>query len=101
MLALASSGCTAGESSRAVKRDPAEPRLSSGDQAQNFPTKTPIKHVVVIFGENISFDHYFGTYPLAANDVNFFTEQPLDTEDRSHRKRITTKVHEIALNKVF
>ena len=22
-----------------------------------------IKHVVVIFGENISFDHYFGTYP--------------------------------------
>jgi phospholipase C len=35
--------------------------------AQNFSTKTPIKHLVVIFGENISFDHYFGTYPLAAN----------------------------------
>lgn len=30
-------------------------------------TKTPIKHVVVIFLENISFDHYFGTYPNAAN----------------------------------
>ncbi|BCJ35207.1 phospholipase C [Actinocatenispora thailandica] len=30
-------------------------------------TATPIKHVVVIFGENISFDHYFGTYPHAAN----------------------------------
>jgi phospholipase C len=30
-------------------------------------TATPIKHVVVIFGENISFDHYFGTYPKAAN----------------------------------
>ncbi|GAB3574696.1 hypothetical protein GCM10027445_35980 [Amycolatopsis endophytica] len=30
-------------------------------------TATPIKHVVVIFGENISFDHYFGTYPRAAN----------------------------------
>jgi phospholipase C len=28
---------------------------------------TPIQHVVVIFGENISFDHYFGTYPNAAN----------------------------------
>jgi phospholipase C len=26
-----------------------------------------IKHVVVIFNENISFDHYFGTYPNAAN----------------------------------
>ncbi|NBH05133.1 alkaline phosphatase family protein [Amycolatopsis sp. SID8362] len=32
-----------------------------------IPTSTPIKHVVVIFGENISFDHYFGTYPDAAN----------------------------------
>jgi phospholipase C len=35
--------------------------------AQWIPTATPIKHVVVIFGENISFDHYFGTYPKAAN----------------------------------
>jgi phospholipase C len=30
-------------------------------------TATPIKHIVVIFGENISFDHYFGVYPNAAN----------------------------------
>ena len=30
-------------------------------------TTTPIKHVVVIFQENISFDHYFGTYPMATN----------------------------------
>ncbi|GAA4163239.1 alkaline phosphatase family protein [Gryllotalpicola daejeonensis] len=30
-------------------------------------TTTPIKHLVVIYGENVSFDHYFGTYPNAAN----------------------------------
>ena len=30
-------------------------------------TATPIQHVVVIFQENISFDHYFGTYPFATN----------------------------------
>ena len=30
-------------------------------------TATPIKHLVVIFGENITFDHYFGTYPNATN----------------------------------
>ena len=30
-------------------------------------TATPIQHVVVIFGENISFDHYFATYPVAVN----------------------------------
>src|ERR1700756_3542311 len=30
-------------------------------------TATPIKHLVVIFQENISYDHYFGTYPNAMN----------------------------------
>jgi phospholipase C len=30
-------------------------------------TKYPIKHLVVIFNENRSFDHYFGTYPNAEN----------------------------------
>jgi phospholipase C len=30
-------------------------------------TATPIKHLVIIFQENVSFDHYFGTYPKAAN----------------------------------
>ena len=33
-------------------------------------TATPIKHLVVIFQENVSFDHYFGTYPNAANPPN-------------------------------
>ncbi|MBV9762349.1 MAG: alkaline phosphatase family protein [Acidobacteriaceae bacterium] len=31
---------------------------------------TPIRHIVVIFNENISFDHYFGMYPHAANPPN-------------------------------
>jgi phospholipase C len=32
-------------------------------------TATPIKHLVVIFQENVSFDHYFGTYPHAQNNA--------------------------------
>jgi len=40
-------------------------------------TSTPIKHVVVLFDENISFDHYFGTYPYATNtDGTKFTAKP-------------------------
>jgi len=40
-------------------------------------TATPIKHVVVIFAENESFDHYFGTYPYAANtDGTPFVPKP-------------------------
>jgi phospholipase C len=31
------------------------------------PTATPIHHLVVVFQENVSFDHYFGTYPTAPN----------------------------------
>jgi phospholipase C len=33
-------------------------------------TKTPIKHLVVIFQENVSFDHYFATYPHAKPNAN-------------------------------
>ena len=29
--------------------------------------KDAIRHVVIIFQENVSFDHYFATYPKAAN----------------------------------
>jgi len=32
-------------------------------------TATPIQHVVVIFQENVSFDHYFASYPNAAGFV--------------------------------
>src|SRR5271166_5432924 len=44
--------------------------ISPPASAQSAPTThatTPIQHLVVIFQENISFDHYFGTYPVAAN----------------------------------
>jgi phospholipase C len=40
-------------------------------------TTTPIKHVVVIFQENVSFDHYFATYPYATNtDGTYFKPAP-------------------------
>ncbi len=35
--------------------------------ADQETTATPIKHVVIIYNENVSFDHYFGTYPTAQN----------------------------------
>src|SRR5260370_18355353 len=40
---------------------------ASAQDKDGSSTKTPIKHVVVIFQENVSFDHYFGTYPHAFN----------------------------------
>ncbi|HVC61759.1 MAG TPA: alkaline phosphatase family protein [Acetobacteraceae bacterium] len=40
---------------------------SAGSPQDRTPTATPIKHLVVIYEENVSFDHYFATYPEAAN----------------------------------
>jgi phospholipase C len=41
--------------------------LTSVARADSTATTTPIQHLVVIFQENVSFDHYFGTYPTALN----------------------------------
>src|SRR5665213_18247 len=48
----------------------AQPSRGTAEKVQRHSspkTQTPIKHIVVIFQENISFDHYFATYPSAAN----------------------------------
>ncbi|MGA7537265.1 MAG: alkaline phosphatase family protein [Steroidobacteraceae bacterium] len=34
---------------------------------RGYETATPIRHLVVIYDENVSFDHYFATYPTATN----------------------------------
>ena len=47
---------------------------TSSESDHSVHTATPIKHLVVLFNENVSFDHYFATYPTAANtDGTAFT----------------------------
>jgi phospholipase C len=38
-----------------------------GSAETNVSSTANIQHIVVIFQENVSFDHYFGTYPNALN----------------------------------
>jgi phospholipase C len=56
------SGSAAGASAGAVA-----PASHSPGSQDAVPTATPIKHLVIIFQENVSFDHYFATYPKATN----------------------------------
>src|ERR1700744_508607 len=42
-------------------------QAAAKSNAASATAATPIKHLVIIFQENISFDHYFGTYPNALN----------------------------------
>ncbi|HEX3483166.1 MAG TPA: alkaline phosphatase family protein [Kofleriaceae bacterium] len=79
--ALPGAGCAGDTGPAGAKGDPGAAGAAGGpgsqgspapvpdtsDQAAKFATATPIKHVVIIFGENVSFDHYFGTYPTAKN----------------------------------
>jgi len=55
----------------------AAPALANGGHVE-ASTLTPIKHLVVIYQENVSFDHYFATYPRASNPAGEprFTGQP-------------------------
>jgi phospholipase C len=65
-VALGSGGIAfAGNNTTAQAQD----NLSSNAKSAVHPPKprTPIQHLVVIFQENVSFDHYFGTYPNALN----------------------------------
>jgi phospholipase C len=51
-----------------ARADSVAPATAAAPGPQNAAaTATPIKHLVVLFNENVSFDHYFATYPHAAN----------------------------------
>ena len=57
-------GCGSGNSSTATSTTTASTTTTT---LAAVKAATPIQHVVVIFQENVSFDHYFGTYPKASN----------------------------------
>jgi phospholipase C len=69
LAAGAAAGATAASASTTSKTAFAGYHTPSLASATLYKDKsaTPIKHLVVIFDENVSFDHYFGTYPYAAN----------------------------------
>ena len=53
-------------------------------------TKYPIKHLVVIFNENRSFDHYFGTYPNAVNPEGEPVFEPAKNTQRDINNLLTS-----------
>ncbi len=52
-----------------VLTGPSQITAQTARTQKNSPA-TPVQHLVVIFDENVSFDHYFGTYPHALNPPN-------------------------------
>jgi phospholipase C len=64
---VAAQAATAGGRHHKGDRQHRPTHKAHGAQGGALPSATPIKHLVVIFQENVSFDHYFGTYPNATN----------------------------------
>jgi phospholipase C len=67
-----------------------------GRDSDDARTATPIKHVVVIFQENVSFDHYFGTYPKA---MNLSGETPFTAS--SHTPKVNNLANPLDVNHNF
>ncbi|MFE4415697.1 phospholipase C [Streptomyces sp. NPDC056821] len=72
----------------------------AADDHGRSSTATPIEHVVVLFDENVSFDHYFATYPKAANtDGTTFTaakNTPKDIDTLAHAGLLTKNPNKYA-----
>ena len=55
---------------------------AADDSAGNNKTATPIKHVIVLIGENRTFDHVFGTYkPKKGQTVSNFLSKGITNAD--------------------
>jgi phospholipase C len=54
----------------------------NADDENSHRTATPIKHVIIIIGENRTFDHIFATYkPNAGESVNNLLSEGIIKED--------------------
>ncbi len=70
------------------------------DAVQKIKTASPIKHVIIIVGENRSFDHLFATYRPKSHDehvLNLLTEHiikddgsPGEHFDKGHQFQISS-----------
>ena len=70
LSAFAAIAAWSGPAAAANSIAPSAASPSRPSPQDGVPTATPIKHLVVIFNENVSYDHYFATYPNATNPPN-------------------------------
>src|SRR5271156_3720048 len=70
--------------------------LTSAAANHSLDTRTPIKHVIVIIGENRSFDHVFATYvPKRGESVNNLLSEGIIKKDGTPGPNFE-KAHQLA-----
>jgi phospholipase C len=64
-------------------------------------TQTPIQHVIVIIGENRTFDHIFGTYqPVAGQTINNLLSEGIVRPDGTPGPNFSMATQDSAVNKL-
>ena len=86
--------------SQGARAEEQNDRDRSTNPAEQIRTASPIKHVIIIVGENRSFDHLFATYRPKSDDervLNLLSERivkndgsPNENFDRAHQFQITS-----------
>jgi phospholipase C len=77
-------GCRMGLSALALGQFSLGPAFADAPNSADDHTQTPIKHVIVIIGENRSFDHVFATYvPKSGQSVDNLLSKGIITLDAS------------------
>jgi phospholipase C len=68
---------------------------------KNASTQTPIQHVIVIIGENRTFDHIFGTYqPVAGQTINNLLSEGIVRADGTPGPNFSIATQDSAVNKL-
>src|ERR1700738_3681265 len=91
--------CLAGLTCAFVGGAPAHAEADADKGVDRIPTASPIKHVLIIVGENRSFDHLFATYVPKNRDervLNLLSERIINADGspgknfaKAHQLRIT------------
>jgi phospholipase C len=98
LLLSAAALALAAPAARAADGAVAPASIPSPEPQAAAKTATPIKHLVVIFNENVSFDHYFATYPNATNPPG---EPPFTAAPKTPKVRTLANAHRLTHNANF
>ncbi len=92
-IVVLASACTQPASGPQTQAKPAT------DQAASISTTTPIKHVIVIIGENHTFDNIFATYqPRAGQTISNLLSEGIVTESGSLGPKASLTAQQQAMN---
>ena len=74
---------------------------STDNTGKRSATQTPIQHVIVILGENRTFDHVFGTYqPVAGQTVNNLLSEGIVNSDGTPGPNFSVASQDSALDRL-